>query len=55
MFTTKPMNHFLEEQQIDEMIPLDWDEEQTKFEVEDYYDDQSDSSFEALLNSGNDF
>jgi phage terminase large subunit-like protein len=39
MFTTKPMNPYIEEQQIDELIPLDWDDEETKFEVEDYYDD----------------
>jgi phage terminase large subunit-like protein len=39
MFTTKPMNPYIEEQQIDELIPFDWDDEETKFEVEDYYDD----------------
>jgi hypothetical protein len=48
----KPMNPFLEEQQIDELIPFDWDEEQTKFEVEDYYDDLA---FGLPLESGNDF
>jgi formate-dependent nitrite reductase cytochrome c552 subunit len=46
------MNPFLEEQQIDELIPFDWDEEQTKSEVEDYYDDLA---FGLPLDSGNDF
>lgn len=33
------MNPFLYETQIDEMIPFDWDDEETRFEVEEYYDD----------------
>ena len=37
----------------------DWDDEETKFEVEDHYgyeyDDRSESSFNELLYSGNDF
>ena len=39
MFDIKPMNHYLDDPQIDELIPFDWDDEETKFEVEDYYDD----------------
>ena len=45
------MDPFLYEQQSDEMIPFDWDEE-TRFEVEDYYDDLS---FGLPLDSSNDF
>lgn len=45
------MDPFLDKQQIDEMIPFDWDDEETKFDVEDY----DDASFESLLASGNDF
>lgn len=41
------MDYFLEE----EMTPMDWDDEQTRYEVEDYYDDLAaglplDSSYE---------
>jgi hypothetical protein len=32
------MNPFLEEQQIDELIPFEWDDEETKFEVESFYE-----------------
>jgi len=40
MFRTKPMNPFLDTPQIEELIEFDyWDDEETKFEVEDYYDD----------------
>jgi hypothetical protein len=45
------MNSFLDKQQSDEMIPFDWDEE-SKFEVEEYYDDLA---FGLPLESGNDF
>jgi cellulase/cellobiase CelA1 len=45
------MDPFVAEQQIEEVIPYDWDDEETKFEVEDYYDDLAaglplDSSYE---------
>ena len=46
------MDPFLKNQQIDEMIPFDWDDEQTKYEVEDYYDDLSEG---LPLDSSNDF
>jgi hypothetical protein len=47
------MNPFLDTPQIEELDSFqDWDDETTKFEVEDYYDDRS---FSGLLNSGNDF
>jgi hypothetical protein len=46
------MDPFLYEQQIDEMIPFDWDDEETRFEVEDYYDDLA---FGLPFDSSNDF
>lgn len=47
------MNPFLDDLQIEELDSFqDWDDDQTKFEVEDYYND---SSFSELLNSKNDF
>jgi hypothetical protein len=40
MFRTKPMNPFLDTPQIEELIEFNyWDDEETKIEVEDYYDD----------------
>jgi hypothetical protein len=47
------MNPFLDTPQIEELDSFqDWDDEETKSEIEEYYDD---SSFSELLNSGNDF
>ena len=33
------MNHFLDTPQIDELIPYDWDDEETRYEINEYYDD----------------
>jgi formate-dependent nitrite reductase cytochrome c552 subunit len=33
------MDPFLCDEQVEELIPFDWDDEETKFEVENYYDD----------------
>ena len=47
------MDSFLDDLQIEELNGFDfYDDEETKFEVEDYYDD---ASFSELLNSTNDF
>jgi hypothetical protein len=47
------MDPFLDELQIEEMNPyLDWDDEETKFQVEDYYDDLASG---LPLDSFNDF
>jgi len=47
------MDSFLYDPQIEELNGFDfYDDEETKFDVEDYYDD---ASFAELLNSGNDF
>ena len=46
------MDPFLYKQQIDEMIPFDWDDEETRFEVEDHYDDLA---FGLPFDSSNDF
>lgn len=46
------MDPFLQELQIEELNGFDFYDEETKFEVEDYYDD---ASFSDFLNSGNDF
>ena len=46
------MDPFLYQEQIDEMIPFDWDDDQTKYEVEDYYDDLAEG---LPLGSSNDF
>jgi hypothetical protein len=52
------MDYFTTDPQIEELMEFGfYDDETTKFEVEDYYDydDLSDSSFNELLASGNDF
>ena len=33
------MNHYLDDPQIDEFIPYDWDDEETRHEINEYYDD----------------
>jgi hypothetical protein len=48
------MDPFLDELQIEEMNPFfDWDDEETKFQVEDYYYDDLASGLP--LDSSNDF
>lgn len=52
------MDPFATDPQIEELMEFGFfDDETTKFEVEDYYDydDASESSFNELLASGNDF
>jgi len=46
------MNHFLDEHQVEEFIPYDWDDEQTRFEISEQYDDLADG---LPLCSSNDF
>jgi hypothetical protein len=46
------MDPYTEKQQLDEMIPFDWDDEETKFDAADLYDDLA---FGLPLESGNDF
>jgi hypothetical protein len=46
------MNHYLDTPQIDEFIPIDWDDEETRNEIEEYYDDLAAG---LPLDSANDF
>jgi hypothetical protein len=45
------MNPYIEEQQIEEQ-QIDWDDEESKFDAADLYDDLA---FGLPLDSGNDF
>lgn len=46
------MDRYLDTPQIDEFIPLDWDDEETRYEVEEFYDDLAAG---LPLDSANDF